>query len=542
MTLEVDPGSCSTPCGSETGRAFLQERLALFGKVVFLLSLGFYVVVNALHFLGHPDNPLHFVSCGHNYFHAASTLVVGSMWLFAATARQPCHAHLRYVDAAGTFLVCSLYALTSLTSCEPTSGQPGILALVNTLVARAILVPSEPRTTWWLGVAASVPTIAVSYALLAGPDAIRDPATPVWVATAYQGLWCVVAVVVSTVTSRVIYGLQREVREARRLGQYTLEEKIGAGGMGEVFRASHSFLRRPTAIKLLRRETAGEKSIARFEREVQLTSRLTHPNTIAIYDYGRTPDGVFYYAMEFLPGITLDDLVHTDGPQPHGRTIHILRQVCASLTEAHGIGLIHRDIKAANVILCERGGVYDVAKVVDFGLVKEVESVGGISLSGANIITGTPTYLSPESIRTPERVDGRTDIYSLGVLAYYLVTGQHVFEGENFLEICGHHLHTRPVPPSLRTSCPVPGDLETVILSCLEKDPAGRPGDVRTLSLLLGRCRDAGAWDERKAEAWWRGNEARVRRACGKSPPTATESPHPVALETVVLEPSGHAG
>jgi serine/threonine-protein kinase len=265
---------------------------------------------------------------------------------------------------------------------------------------------------------------------------------------------------------------------------------------------------------------AGDRCIARFEREVQLTSRLTHPNTIAIYDFGRTPEGTFYYAMEYLPGITLEDLVREDGHQGAGRTIHIVRQVCASLAEAHGIGLIHRDIKGANIMLCERGGAYDVAKVLDFGLVKDTENPTNVTLSAANIITGTPLYLSPEAIRSPEKVDARSDIYSVGVLAYYLITGRQLFEGRNFVEVCGHHLHTPPVPPSARVSWSIPGDLERVILSCIEKDPDRRPASAKELHDALEACADSQAWKERHAERWWRENEARIKQACSRSAPT----------------------
>lgn len=187
----------------------------------------------------------------------------------------------------------------------------------------------------------------------------------------YVAAWSAVAVSIATLTSRVIYGLAQRARVATELGQYTLEEKIGEGGMGVVYRARHALLRRPTALKVLPRELAGERSIQRFEREVQLTSALSHPNTIAIYDYGRSPDGVFYYVMEYLDGITLEELVTHDGPQPTGRVVHLLKQVCGALQEAHEVKLIHRDVKPANIVLCVRGGVADYIKVLDFGLVKQ---------------------------------------------------------------------------------------------------------------------------------------------------------------------------
>ena len=199
-------------------------------------------------------------------------------------------------------------------------------------------------------------------------------------------------------SSRRMYGLQKEVERAARLGQYTLEDKIGEGGMGAVYRARHAFLRRPTAVKLIRSGLATPAMLARFEREVQLTSQLTHPNTIAIYDYGRTPEGIFYYAMEYLPGLPLDRVILDDGPQPEARVVHLVSQICASLAEAHRIGLVHRDVKPANVMLCERGGVYDVVKVLDFGLVKELGAEDDAAVTAMGHIVGTPHYMSPEGV------------------------------------------------------------------------------------------------------------------------------------------------
>jgi len=309
------------------------------------------------------------------------------------------------------------------------------------------------------------------------------------------------------VASSVIYGLRQEVREAQRLGQYTLREKLGAGGMGVVYKASHAMLRRPTAIKLLPPDKAGETSIARFEREVQLTAGLTHPNTVAIYDYGRTPDGIFYYAMEYLDGLDLAVLVGADGPQPAARVQHILLQVVGALGEAHGVGLIHRDIKPANIILCQRGGIADVAKVVDFGLVKELEGGPGVGLTNIDSIAGTPLYLSPEAITSPQEVDARADVYALGAVGYFLLTGTPVFEGRTPVEVCSHHLshhlHTPPEPLSKRLGQPVPADLEGLVLDCLAKDPTRRPQTARGLGERLQSCKGLGRWDEEASAAWW---------------------------------------
>jgi len=318
----------------------------------------------------------------------------------------------------------------------------------------------------------------------------------------------------------VIFGLRQQVREAWRLGQYTLLEKIGEGGMGAVFRARHAMLRRPTAVKLLPPGKGGAERLMRFEREVQLTSRLSHPNTVVIFDYGRTPGGVFYYAMEYLEGVDLEKLVRRQGPLPPGRVVHILRQVAGSLAEAHGIGLIHRDIKPANIILvAERGGAVDVAKVVDFGLVRDLDEAVGATKD--DVVRGTPHYMSPESINTPENVDARSDLYALGAVAYLLLTGKLVFEGRTLMEVCGHHLHTMPVPPAERLGRPLPQTLCSLTLACLEKDPDRRPESAAAFLHQLARCVDVPPWTESEARSWWKEHGASVMAADSSTSPDA---------------------
>jgi eukaryotic-like serine/threonine-protein kinase len=251
-------------------------------------------------------------------------------------------------------------------------------------------------------------------------------------------------------------------------------------------------------------QKVGARNVARFEREVQLTARLTHPNTIRIFDYGRTPDGIFYYAMEYLQGANLADVIAAGGPMPAGRVIHILDQVAGALTEAHGIGLIHRDIKPANIFLTEQGGVPDVAKVLDFGLVKQVGDAEEPALTNTSTLTGTPLYMAPESITSPEEVDARADLYALGAVGYFLLTGHDVFTGRTVVEVCSHHLHSVPESPSKRLGAPVDADLEQVILRCLEKDPAARPADARVLQRALRACRAARSWSEEDARSWLR--------------------------------------
>jgi hypothetical protein len=315
---------------------------------------------------------------------------------------------------------------------------------------------------------------------------------------------CSVGIFVFTI---VVAHMRRVMREAvlatKTLGQYQLEEKIGAGGMGVVYRGRHALLRRPTAIKLLDLEKTTPETIVRFQREVQITSQLNHPNTIAIYDYGSTPEGVFYYAMEYLEGINLEQLVRTHGPQNEGRVIHILRQVCGSLSEAHQVGLVHRDVKPANIILTQRGGVPDFAKLLDFGLVKDIGGAGDAGLTASGAVTGTPLYLSPEAIQQPGELDPRSDLYAVGAVAYFLLTGTPVFEAKSIVDILMHHVNTPPQPPSQRLGEFISPDLEALVLRCLAKRREDRPASARELADSLARCSACGDWTESEAAAWW---------------------------------------
>jgi hypothetical protein len=297
--------------------------------------------------------------------------------------------------------------------------------------------------------------------------------------------------------------LQKATLAAKQLGQYTLEEKLGAGGMGTVYKARHALLRRPTAVKLLDVDKTSEAAIARFEREVQLTSALTHPNTVAVFDYGRTPNGIFYYAMEYLEGLNLEDFILRFGPLPEARLVYILRQVCGSLAEAHAAGLVHRDIKPANIFLTCRGGLHDFVKVLDFGLVKDVLGGDQARLTNPNSVIGTPLYLAPEAAQEFAQVDARADVYALAAVAYFLLTGSPVFDGGSFLEIWRKHADSVPEPPSVRLGARVSYHLETLLLRCLAKTPADRPKDAAELQRELAKCVVEGTWTADDAAAWW---------------------------------------
>jgi eukaryotic-like serine/threonine-protein kinase len=308
--------------------------------------------------------------------------------------------------------------------------------------------------------------------------------------------------VASVVVARLQRSARRSALEAKQLGQYLLDEKLGSGGMGVVYRGHHAMLRRPTAIKLLQVEKTTEETVRRFEREVRLTCTLNHPNTIAIYDYGRTPEGLFYYAMEFLDGMTLEELVDRYGPQDEGRVIHILTQVCGSLAEAHEAGLVHRDIKPANIMLNQRGGLFDFVKVLDFGLVRS-DDERQLSLTAAGGLTGTPLYMSPEAIERPKEVGPRSDLYALGAVGYFLITGHPVFTGQNVIDVCMQHASATPVAPSVRRGKAVSSDLEQILLRCLAKKPEDRPASARQLASELESCAAARLWSQRDAKRWW---------------------------------------
>jgi serine/threonine protein kinase len=273
--------------------------------------------------------------------------------------------------------------------------------------------------------------------------------------------------------------------------------------MGAVYRGRHVLIRRPTAIKVLSEQNSSKTGVARFEREVNLTCRLNHPNTVQVFDYGRTPAGLFFYAMEYVDGITFEHLVHKHGPQPAGRVVNLIRQVCGSLVEAHEMGLVHRDIKPANLMLCRRAGVDDFVKVLDFGLARAVDRSQEAKLTIAGTVTGTPLFMSPEALQTPDQVDARTDLYSLGVVAYYLLTGTTPVEGATIVEICMKQVSAEIELPSKRLGRPVPDDVEAIVLRCLAKQPEYRFASAREVRQVLAKCASAAEWGDEEARAWW---------------------------------------
>lgn len=478
-----------------------RSRVALYLKFQFILLASFLLldVQGALRDHGLPGLREPTLT-----IHLVLVLAIFAGWLFVRRGRHS-SLMLAFADGACLLLVAAAAGAMLIVQKRTDSGAGPAFGVAFAIVARAAIVPSSGKRTLLAGVTAAV-IVTLGY----GYSGFND----VHPAPDFVLIWTLAFAFASAAVSRSIYGLQKQVQLAKQLGQYVLEDKLGEGGMGVVYRARHAMLRRDTAVKLLLPERAGSENLARFEREVRQTARLTHPNTVTIFDYGRTPDGTFFYAMELLDGANLDDIVAVAGPLAPERVVHVLSLVAGALAEAHGIGLIHRDIKPANIVLCRQGGVADVPKVVDFGLVKQLEGAADLTQTKADSILGTPMYLSPEAITSADQVDARSDLYALGAVGYYLLTGEHVFEGATVVEICVKHIEATPVPPSERVSSNIPAELERVILDCLAKDPGARPQSALELQ---ERLRNAGTaeWTPRDAREWWRDHESALtaRRA-----------------------------
>ena len=328
--------------------------------------------------------------------------------------------------------------------------------------------------------------------------------------------------VLAVVPAQILYRLGREITRARALGSYHLTAPLGRGGMGEVWVGRHRLLARTAAIKIIRPDMLSDRqhamdSLRRFELEAQATAALTSPHTIRVYDFGLTADGTFYYVMELLDGRDLESLVREFGPLPPARVLHVLRQICSSLAEAHAAGLIHRDVKPANVFACRMGVDYDFVKVLDFGLVKhEQRATAPTLLTSGQLTMGTPAYMAPEVILGDGDVDRRVDIYALGCVAYFLLTGEQVFDAPSPMKLLMQHVSAAPLPPSHRSPYPVPSAFDTAVMACLSKDPDERPASVEDLLRMLDRCGVEGTWTPGAARLWWNGH---LPELCGAAPP-----------------------
>ncbi len=389
----------------------------------------------------------------------------------------------------------------------------GLLNFLVLTILYGVFIPNEPRNTASMVLTMAMGPLLVLALLSAkasGSTLLTDELEIRQLALGNM-LFILVSAGLAIYCSYVLNHLRHDLHEARKLGQYQLGEKLGEGGMGEVYLAEHQLLKRPCALKLIKPDVnTNPIALARFEREVQSAALLSHPNTIEIFDYGHTDDGTFYYVMEYLPGMTVAELVRQTGPMAAGRAIFLTRQVCGALAEAHRYGLVHRDLKPANIVVAILGGKCDVAKVLDFGLVKLTTHPDAPQLTADYTVSGTPQYMSPEQATAARTLDGRADIYSLGAIVYYMLTGRPPFEGNNPTELMIAHARDPVVPPSHHQPG-IPADLEAVVLRCLAKAPADRYPDARSLASALAACAAAPEWDDEKAEQWWTDQAAQAQ-------------------------------
>jgi eukaryotic-like serine/threonine-protein kinase len=510
IVLEVPPQDRSrrrkrAPWGRGTSdaesRAFLQERLTLLFRLLFWCFVALMAFV-WIAYLRYPEvRPRHQRLI---YLAFAIGLAMqGAIWRGLLVRRTLSFQTLHRIDASFAIIGNTIIAACAVIAFD--QRQSAYTCLIYTcwmVLTRALIVPSTGTRTAIVTAVSMLP-MGIAGAILAQIATWPGPkdVPPLGLLVGYAQI-AAVAVLLSASGSRIIYGLRQKISAAQQLGQYTLVSKIGEGGNGSVYLAHHVLLRRPTAVKLLPPSKVGHDNLARFEREVQHMSQLSHPNTVAVFDYGHSPDGVFYYAMEYLGGgIDLEQLVTLHGRQPAERVRQILIQVCGALQEAHDGGFIHRDIKPANIILCERGGMPDVAKVVDFGLVKEITAETGNS---TQIILGTPAYIAPEAVTDPGSIGAGVDIYALGATAYFLLAGRRVFTGKTAVDLCIQHVTRPPEPLSQAAGVTIPAALEVVIMRCLAKQPAERFSTTRELAEALRAIGPLPDWDEVRAEAWWR--------------------------------------
>ena len=376
--------------------------------------------------------------------------------------------------------------------------------VVPIIILFPLLVPAPPATALIVSILCAL-TMPAGLWLLAARGLVVAHASDLW-GTSISGA---VAVAIASVASRVVYGAGRQVAAARRVGSYELIERLGQGGMGEVWKARHLLLARPAAVKLILPERMQgpseerEMAVKRFTREAQVTASLRSPHTVELFDFGMSADGTFYYAMELLEGMNAEHFVYRFGPIEPRRAVSWLRQACHSLGEAHASDLVHRDIKPSNVFLCRFGRDVDWVKILDFGLTRPVSAAaedGGLTSPG--MLLGTPAYMAPEQVFGLP-TDSRTDLYALGCLGYFLLAGQKPFEAKSSGEMLRQHAHAIPPPLAGRTPRPVPGRLEAVIMACLSKDPADRPRDADALGAALGERLDGETWSEGDARDWW---------------------------------------
>jgi len=478
------------------------------GAYVAAISINEY----AAHTLGRL--PGHGWNLGHT---VAVAFVAISIGLFAVS-RSTWFSPERLLDLGLLYEVAGGFAIVVGTSAgmvwDENAHILGLSWICVWIAGFPFIIPATPARA---GAAALVtafmaPAGLATWHLLSGEPM---PGSRIWSGVTIPPLLCAG---IATVGARIVYGLGRDIERARALGAYRLEDRLGAGGMGEIWRARHHMLARPAAVKLVRLDTfrndiARQAAIARFEREARMTARLSSPHTVRLYDFGVTDDGTFYYAMELLEGMDLEALVKREGPLPPERAVHFLMQACRSLAEAHGLGLVHRDIKPANLFVCRQGQDYDVLKVLDFGLVRPDTSTPSdlTQLTGDDVVVGTPAYMAPESATSGE-AGPQTDLYSLGCVAYWLMTGRQVFEGKTLVEVILHHVHDAPTPLHEVTAFEMSPALESAIAKCLAKNPKERPQSAEVFEQMLAAIPFDRPWTNARARESWSQSRERERQ------------------------------
>lgn len=434
-------------------------------------------------------------------------------------ARRFSHKQQLLIDVGAGYLVLQCLLISILTHWIPVPMVPRVSWVCIAILIYPAIVPNTPRKTLLVSLlAASTEPVAMGLSLLRGIEFHGG-----WLYVAWMSVPNYICAFLVVIPVKIIHRLGYQVRRARELGSYRLEEPLGKGGMGEVFRATHQMLARPAAVKLIRPEILGSSSpgaarviVQRFRREAEAAASLRSPHTISLYDFGVANDGTFFFVMELLDGLDLETLVERFGPIPPDRCVHLIRQVCDSLQEAHSRGLVHRDIKPSNIFTCRLGLEVDFVKVLDFGLVKAIDEGGreATLLTAPDSTTGTPAYIAPEMVRGDRVADHRVDLYTLGCVAYWLLTGRLVFQAPNAIQLMYQHANTPPVPPSQLSEFEIPPALDAVILACLAKFPEERPQSAAELSSRLMQAMPAPGWTEELAHRWW--NRHHPEAECGE--------------------------
>ena len=498
MTTETDMGT-TTVLGAEV-RNRLAQTARLMAGTLGLVLIGAIVAI------------LFEVERATDAVRDIGLTTIGCLGI-AALARSRLLGDRALLDVALGFevVLCTLISFGAHFSFGEAKGilMP-ITWVVPLIILFPLIIPTTPKRTLITAIlAASTDVIA---RLVVAPRLPYDPAS-------YFGIAHVVlAVALAYFGARILYRINVDIARAKQLGAYTLTHPIGEGGMGQVWRAEHRMLARPAAVKLIRADALRgdaeslEHAYRRFEREARATAALRSPHTVELYDFGRTPDGTLFYAMELLDGLDLESMLNRYGPLPAGRVIYLLRQICASLEDAHRAGLLHRDIKPANIFVCRLGTSFDVVKVLDFGLVKSVGTPDDVKLTAEGATAGTPAYMPPEVIGGEPKIGPAADIYALGCVAYWMLTGHLVFEASTPIKMFIAHAAESPSPPSTRTELSVPAELDALVMRCLAKTPEDRPPSMAALAGALGEIEleradleraDLDAWTHEHAVQWW---------------------------------------